>query len=297
MGVRWSIEQPDVLGTGGALRKLEAELCADGPFLLMNGDTVVGVDLPALLAAHRANRRAHGTVATLFCMPRPDAAEYGAVCVQDDGRIVDLAGLGRPPGTTDAQVAAATATVFCGIHVIEPDVVGELPADGFSGIVRDAYAPMIARGVDVRAMQAPAGAVFHDVGTPARYLDAQADLLRAPPLLPTRSGVDPRDALFQEASYAVDASGREYGSADSVPGLAGAILEPPFFFGPRNEVARGARIGPDASVGAMNSIGAGACVQDAALWSGVHVADGESLRGVMAASLGGQRIVVDARPS
>jgi NDP-sugar pyrophosphorylase family protein len=230
-------------------------------------------------------------------MPRPDAASYGAVRVAEDGRIVDLAGLARPPGTTDSEVDAAVATVFCGIHVIEPEVVSVLPPGGFSGIVREGYAPLIERGADVRAVLAPEGALFHDVGTPARYLDAQAALLGAPPFLPTRSGVDPREALFQEASYAVDASGREYGNPDSVEGLAGATLEPPFFFGPRNQVGRAARIGPNATVGALNVIGAGARIEDAAIWSQVVVDEGETMRGVMAAKLAGERVVVDGRPA
>jgi NDP-sugar pyrophosphorylase family protein len=297
MKVRWSIEQPDVLGTGGALRKIEAELCGGGPFLLMNGDTVVGADLPALLAAHRAFRAEHGTVATLFCMPRPDAATYGAVRVAKDGRIVDLAGLGRTPGASDADVEAAAPTVFCGIHVIEPEVVASLPPHGFSGIVRQGYAPLIAAGADVRAVLSPPDTVFHDVGTPSRYLDAQAALLEAPPFLPTAEGVDPREALFQEASYAVDASGREYGSPDSVTGLARATLRPPFFFGPRNEVGAGAIVGPNASLGALNTVGAGAKVEDAALWSQVEVLPGEALTGVLAARLGGERTVVDGRPA
>ena len=298
MKVRWSVEQPAVLGTGGALRKIEDALCGSGgPFLLMNGDTVVGADLPGMIAAHRANREAHGTVATLFCMPRPDAATYGAVRVDATGRVVDMAGLGRPPGTTDEEVQAATPTVFCGIHVIEPEVVAALPPGGFSGIVRQGYAPLIQAGADVRGVLAPAGVVFHDVGTPARYLDAQAALLEGPSFLPTADGVDPRVALFQEASYAVDAAGREYGSPDAVEGLARATLEAPFFFGPRNTVGAGATIGPDATIGALNTIGAGARVQDAALWSQVDVADGEALRGVMAAKLGGERVVVDGRPT
>jgi len=297
MKVRWSIEQPDVLGTGGALRKIEDALCAGGPFLLMNGDTVVGADLPALLATHIANRDRHGTVATLFCMPRPDAASYGAVRVADDGRVVDLAGLGRPPGTSDDEVAAATPTVFCGIHVIEPEVVAALPPDGFSGIVRQGYAPLIQGGADVRAVLSPAGTVFHDVGTPARYLNAQAHLLEGPSFLPTADGVDPRDALFQEASYAVDAAGREYGSPDAVQGLARATLQPPFFFGPRNIVGAGATIGPRASVGALNTIGAGARLEDTALWSQVEVVDGEALRGVLGSRLAGERVLVNGRPA
>jgi mannose-1-phosphate guanylyltransferase len=296
MKLRWSVELPEILGTGGALRKLEQRLCAHGgPILLLNGDSILGLDLPALVAAHERNR-AEGAVATLLCVPRPDAAAYGAVRVDPGtGRVLDLAGLGRPPGTSDEQAAAATATIFCGVHVLEPEVVRFLPPAGdFSCIVRQGYAPMLQAGADVRAVLAPEDLLFHDVGKPGRYLDAQADLMgeggqRA---VAVADSVDPKEALFQEASYAVDASGRAYGSPEMVPGLAGAQLTPPFFFGPANRVEAGARIGPDATIGAGNVIGAGAVVRDAALWSGVEVGAGERLEGAIAAKLGGERRVL-----
>jgi len=110
-------------------------------------------------------------------------------------------------------------------------------------------------------------------------------------------GVDAREALFQEASYAVDSSGREYGNPDSVEGLASARIEGPVFFGPANRVEAGAQIGPNASLGAKNVVGAGATVQDAALWSGVEVPSGERLEGVLAARLGGEQLRVVGRPN
>ncbi len=297
----WSVEGPEILGTGGALRKLEGPLCAPGgPLLLLNGDAILGMDLPRLFAAHERNR-AEGALATLLCLPSPDAERFGAVRVEPgSGRILDLAGLGRPPGTSDEQAAAGTPTIFCGVHVMEPEVVQSLPPDGdFSCIVRQGYVPLLQAGADIRAVLAPPDLFFHDVGRPERYLDAQAGLM-APGgevSLAVAPGVDAREALFQEASYAVDSSGREYGNPDSVEGLAAAKIEGPVFFGPANRVEPGARIGPNASLGAKNVVGAGATVRDAALWSGVEVPPGERLEGALAARLGGEQLRVDGRPN
>ena len=287
----WSIEQPEILGTGGALRKLEAELCGGGPILLLSGDSILGLDLPALVAAHRRNR-AEGALATLLCLPRDDADRFGAVRVDEAGRVIDMAGLGRLPGVSDEEAAASHGTIFCGVHVLEPEIVRALPPDGYSCIVRQGYAPLIAQGADVRAMLAPRDLLFHDVGKPGRYLDAQAGLMRpgGQRALSVAEGVDPAEALFQEASYAVDAAGREFGSPDAVPGLAGAKLEPPFFFGPANRVEAGAVIGPDVSLGARNVVGAGATVADAALWSGVEVPAGGRIEGAIAGVFGGEEL-------
>lgn len=291
LALSWSIEQPEILGTGGALRKLESDLCGGGPILLLNGDSILGLDLPALVQAHRRNR-AEGALATLLCLPRPDADRFGAVRVNDDGRILDMAGLGRLPGISDDEAAAAHGTIFCGVHVLEPEVVRALPPDGYSCIVRQGYAPLISAGADVRAVLAPADLLFHDVGKPGRYLDAQAALMGAggARALAVAEGVDPAEALFQEASYAVDAAGREYGSPDAVAGLAGAKLRPPFFFGPANRVEAGATIGPDASFGAKNVVGAGATVTDAALWAGVEVPAGGRIEGAIVGRFGGQNL-------
>ena len=298
MGLCWSIEGPKILGTGGATRKLEEQLCGSGsPFLMLNGDSILGADLPALWRAHQNNRQA-GAKTTLLCLPRADAQNYGAVWVDNHGRILDLAGLGRAPGVTDEDLKSATPCIFCGIQIIEPDVVRSLPPDGEeSCIVRQGYAPLITAGEKVHAHIAPRDLLFHDVGTPARYLDAQNELMDGPErrVLPTGPGVDPLEALFQEASYAVDASGREYGNPDSVAGLAQATIEPPVFFGPRNEVGRGAVIGPHASIGALNTLGPNSRVQDAALWSGVKLAPGESMYGELAAFLGNELLRLRGR--
>ena len=299
MRLEYAVEEPEILGTGGAMKNLEGRLTAGcGPFLVLNGDSILGLDLPALWAAHQRNR-AEGAVATLLCVPRPDAARFGAVRVDDAGRIVDLAGLARPPGVGDADVEAATATVFCGVHVIEPEALAILPPAGTAScIVRQGYAPLLDSGVDIRAWLAPADLPFHDVGTPGRYLDAQADLLSGRRgVLPVAPGFDPLEAMFQEASWAVDASGREYGDPGSVLGLGGATIRPPVFFGPRNEVGAGAQIGPDVSIGAMCHVGAGARLQDAALWHGVEIGPGTALSGVLAAKLGGEQLQLDGRPA
>lgn len=291
--LRWSIERPEILGTGGALRLLGDSLCGSGgPVLLLNGDSVQGMDMAGLLRAHLAFR-AQGTRATLLCLPRADAERFGAVRVDGEGRILDLAGLARRPGSGDEEIAAARACVFCGVQVLEPDVVRSLPPAGTpSCIVRQGYAPLLRDGADLRAVMPAEGTPFFDVGTPGRYLEAQAGLLAdgGERVMAVAPGIDPRGALLQEASFAIDRAGREHGDPDSVAGLAGAVLEPPVYFGPGNRVEPGARIGPCASLGAGNVVGAGALVRDAAIWDGVEAGPRERFVGVIAANLCGRTL-------
>ncbi len=294
MRLHWSVEGPDILGTGGALRRIQPQIRGRGPILLLNGDAIVGMDLPALWAEHQQ----HDAVATLLCVAHPDAHKYNNIRVTPDGRVIDTPGGGRPPGVTDEDVAAAQATVFCGVHVIDPSVLESLPPDGTeSCIVRQGYAPLLRAGATIRAQVVGPELFFHDVGTPERYLDAQAALMEAPEFLPVGEGFDRKEAIFQEASYAIDASGREYGNPDVVQGLASATLEAPVFFGPRNVLEPGCVIGPNASLGALNTVGAGAVVRDSALWSQVELGAGERVEGKLVAKLGGERRTVDGRPA
>jgi len=63
--------------TGGRLRRLRGML-ADGPCIVTYGDGLSDVDLPALVAFHKAQRR-HATVTAV----RPPA-RYGGICFEGD---------------------------------------------------------------------------------------------------------------------------------------------------------------------------------------------------------------------
>ena len=54
--VRYSWEQPAVLGTAGGPRRA-LPLFGSGTFLIVNGDTLTDVDVPALIASHRPRTR------------------------------------------------------------------------------------------------------------------------------------------------------------------------------------------------------------------------------------------------
>ncbi len=81
--VRFSREEKP-LGTGGAVKL--AERFATDPTLLVNGDTFYDADLRALLEFHRKS----GAEVTLSLMPVQDAARYGSVEVNTDGRVTDF---------------------------------------------------------------------------------------------------------------------------------------------------------------------------------------------------------------
>ena len=75
------VEEPQPLGTGGALKYAESLL--DERFLMLNGDVLTDIDLTAQLAQHEAT----GATATLALTPVEDPTNYGLVRTDGDGAV------------------------------------------------------------------------------------------------------------------------------------------------------------------------------------------------------------------
>ena len=134
LAIEYRVEAPQILGTGGGVRNALDFFGADEAFLLVNGDVVIDADFAALGAAHARS----GAAATMLVREVPDAARWGAVEVDGDGWVRRLLGEGEAP-------AEVTATMFTGVHVLDPRRVGPLlPAQGC--IVRSAYRALVPRG-------------------------------------------------------------------------------------------------------------------------------------------------------
>src|SRR5438105_13823420 len=123
IGIDLSIsnEKGHILGTGGGLRHA-AQLLGAETFFLLNGDMLFDVDLLAALKAHRER----GAVATMVLAPYPKGASYGAVELDAEQRVRRIAGRGVPPEP------GLLRTHFTGVHVMEPEVLSRLPAEGES---------------------------------------------------------------------------------------------------------------------------------------------------------------------
>lgn len=153
--VRYSWEQPQVLGSAGGPRQALAIVGADR-FLIVNGDTLTNVDLQALSAAHASS----GAHVTMTLVPNPDPLRYGGVRIDHDRTVIGF--IARGP-------AAAGSFHFVGVQVVEADVFLPLPSGMVANTIGGVYDELIAtRPGSVRGFLAE-GAVFLDVGTVADY--------------------------------------------------------------------------------------------------------------------------------
>jgi mannose-1-phosphate guanylyltransferase len=149
--------EPEILGTGGGVRKVRTLLENDSEFFLVNGDTVQFPPFDAL----RATRR--DALAALTLRHPPEGDRFTPVYF-DDGAIT---GFGKGSGE---------ALMFSGTHLISNRIFNYLPGKNFSGIVDEVYQPLIDSGRERIAGVVDDG-VWFDIGTPQRYMTASRTLL------------------------------------------------------------------------------------------------------------------------
>ena len=173
--------EPVILGTGGGIKQAEPHFSGE-PVLILNGDTLVEMDLEALCDAHRTSNAA----ATLVLREDPDAEGWGLVEVGDRGQILRITGKGR----TDS--VPATPRMFAGIHILHPRLLRQVPKGVASSII-DPYVRAIEQGEPVLGYDLQG--YWSDIGTAERYAQAERDVRAGLIRLEDRQSLEPRVPL------------------------------------------------------------------------------------------------------
>ncbi|HLK92197.1 MAG TPA: NDP-sugar synthase [Polyangia bacterium] len=242
VSIDYSVEA-DLLGTGGGIAAARTRL-GTGPALVMNAKVVADLDLLALLAAHAG----HEASATMLLRDDPEPQRWGAIGVDATGRVVSILDA-RSPRPAAGPV---TLRMFTGVQVLAPALMDRLQPI-FSDLIRDAYVPALREGETIRAVTLPG--YFAEHSTPARYLEGNLALLRAPDLL--RGAPGPLVGVDPAARVA-----------------AGARIVGPVRIAAGAEIDAGAEVGPEVVVDAGARVAAGARLRRTVVWSGA-VATGE----------------------
>jgi len=162
-----------LLGTAGAARRLARFL--DEPFFVLYGDVLTNVDLTSLAQRHRAT----GATGSLLLYQPEDLTRCGVAHRAEDGRILKFEE--KPTAPEPGGLAHA------GISVFQPDVLDFIPSGRASDFGVDVYPQLIAAGHALYGY--PTSEYILDIGSPARYAQARADLRNGTYRLPGR--VDP----------------------------------------------------------------------------------------------------------
>ncbi len=155
--------EADLLGTAGAVKKLEPFFADVEQFLVVYGDLLIDQDLAPLLALHREREAA----ATLLVHRRPGSNSL--VHLGPDQRILDF--VERP--SDEQRRAARDPWVNSGMQILSPRLLRHIPAGRPADLPRDLYAQVVKQE---RFFGLPLAGYRCAIDSPQRYRQAQADV-------------------------------------------------------------------------------------------------------------------------
>jgi NDP-sugar pyrophosphorylase family protein len=148
-------QEPEPLGTAGAVKFAASQVRKDSDFLVVNGDSFTELDISGFIRFHRR----HGGIVSMAVCRVPDAARYGTVQFDGEKRIT------RFSEKTGKQ---EPGFINAGVYIFRRAILDRIP-QGPSSLEKDVFPQLIGQGMC--AFEAPG--IFIDIGTPEDYARAQ----------------------------------------------------------------------------------------------------------------------------
>lgn len=161
-GVHLQLEE-EILGTGGGLRMAMPQLGHE-PLLVINGDTLMDLDLGGLRERHLRS----GARISLVVHDQP---RFNNLLISAAGSV----GAFRVGPEVVSPDRGERLLAFTGVHLLDPSVLSDLAPGRFCDIVEH-YIRLAALGEKINALEVH-GHFWADMGTPADYLALHGDLL------------------------------------------------------------------------------------------------------------------------
>jgi NDP-sugar pyrophosphorylase family protein len=176
--------EPALLGTAGPLKGLAA-FFGEEPFVVINSDTIMDLDLARMLDFHRSR----GALASFALRPVTSAATYSKIEITADGRLcamrllVDRAHkrfeVYAAPSAQPAHAAASL--MFCGVTICEPEVLKLPLPPPPSSLMGDLFAPALRAGAPLFGLSYDG--YFRTVDDRAAWDALQLEFASTPPPL------------------------------------------------------------------------------------------------------------------
>jgi|SRR5690554_440888 len=236
-----------ILGTAGGVRGMWQALGEpDATLVVLNGDSILNLDLAAHLKAHRKS----GRRATLVVRPRADD-QPGRVWLDAEQNLRGLRDMRHPEAGDELREYD-----FTGVHLIEPELLAEIPTQ-MGCMVGDIYGPLMQAGeqFNVSVMEG----FWAALDTPELFLETTRRVLEEPWIFEQAPLPDP------------ETKGQFIYNRDQID--AKAHCTSPVLLGLYAHARAGAQIGPNAVIDGCE-LQPGASVQNAVLY-GMGSIDGE----------------------
>ena len=127
------VDEPDPLGTGGAVKNVESLL--DGDFLVVNGDSVSSLDFTKLLKFHRQKK----AFATISLWPVEDVTPFGVVDLDSESRI-------RRFQEKPKREEAYSNLINAGVYALNHEVLDHI-GRGFVSMEREVFPKILTNGM------------------------------------------------------------------------------------------------------------------------------------------------------
>ena len=161
ISIKYAVEEV-ALGTGGAISNAAAMLEGSGPVAIFNGDVLSKHDLDAQFKSHESN----GADVTLYLTQVEDARAYGAVELDDSGRVLAFnEKMENPP----------TNIINAGCYIFNREVIAAIPFGKVISVERETFPQLLAAGAKVFGFIDKS--YWLDIGTPTALLKASRDLV------------------------------------------------------------------------------------------------------------------------
>ncbi|QYO66732.1 sugar phosphate nucleotidyltransferase [Leptolyngbya sp. 7M] len=164
--IEYSLEEPEILGTAGALDNAR-HLLGDEAFLIVNGKIISDIDITAAVETHRRSN----AIATMVLKPNIKRERF-TVVETAEGYVTAFGGMAEPLTEVeirDTDQLPRSPLMFTGIHILEPRVFDYIPKGQFSDIVSNIYRPALADGEKIAAHITDGN--WYELSTIPRYLD------------------------------------------------------------------------------------------------------------------------------
>ena len=167
-GVRitYTVEEPNILGTAGALDNAR-DLLHEGPFLIVNGKIISDIDIAAAVETHNRSN----ALATMVLKPNVKREKF-TIVETEDGLVKSFGEMAKPlteDEIRETEHEIVTPLMFTGIHILDPRVFEYIQPGVYSDIVPNVYRPALEKGERIAAHVTEGN--WYELSTIPRYLD------------------------------------------------------------------------------------------------------------------------------
>ena len=168
VNIHYSLEEPEILGTSGALDNAK-DFLGEDTFLVVNGKIITDIDISKALETHKKS----GALATMILKENPARERFSEVIIEDN--LIKKFGNFPNPEIQNPKSKIQNPLMFTGIQILEPRIFDYIPSGVYSDILPAFYLPAIEKGEKIVAHIATGK--WFELSTIPRYLQISLAML------------------------------------------------------------------------------------------------------------------------